>query len=261
AAGAGGRRPRCPAGSAARLRAEGPGPRGGGRHPAGPRYVPFSKSLLWVNPTQGWLTNWNPKPADKPYVFEGNSHDEHWGEVYRSQRMEFLLQGNAAMSLQDVAEIERAVGTMDGSRDTIRAAAPALVPFIQQAYATLQAAHDPLVDPATHPSLAQVMQILGDWNTYLADTSQIFANGHYNPAYSPSRGQPGMSIFFQWWYALKQNLWGGGMPGAAVVGTVDFTDGAIDGNDYLGETTYNMLLHLLRGGSSAVPHPYPPDYS
>ena len=36
---------------------------------------------------------------DKPYVFEGNSHDEHWGEVYRSQDvhawMERLAKGPA----------------------------------------------------------------------------------------------------------------------------------------------------------------------
>ena len=255
-----GARPAFPDGFDDRLPADGTGSQEWGTHPGGARYVPFSKSLLSVNPTQGWLTNWNTKPADKPYVFEGNSHDEHWGEVYRSQRMEFLLQNSQTMSLKDVEEIERDVGTMDGSTDTIRAAAPTLVPFIQQAYANLQAASDPLVGPSTHPSLAQVMQILGDWNAYLADTSQIFANGHYNPAYNPSRGQPGMSIFFQWWYALKQNLWGGGMPGAVYIGTVDLTDGSIDGNDYLGETTYNMLLHLLRGPASGVPQGYAGDY-
>jgi hypothetical protein len=66
-----------------------------------------------------------------------------------------------------------------------------------------------------------------------------------------------MSIFFQWWYALKQNLWGGGSSAAgAFVGTVDFSDTSVDGNDYLGETTYNMLLHVLRGADSGVPQHY-----
>ncbi len=255
-----GARPAFPDGFDDRLPADGSGTQEWGTHAGGERYVPFSKSILSVNPTQGWLTNWNTKPADKPYVFEGNSHDEHWGEVYRSQRMEFLLAGNTSMTLDDVTAIERDVGTMDGSTDTIRAAAPTLVPFIQQAYAALQSANDPLVDPGTHPTLGQVVQILVDWNAYLADTSQIFANGHYSPTYNPSRDQAGMSIFFQWWYALKQNLWGGGMPGAPYVGTVDFTDTAIDGNDYLGETTYNMLLHVLRGAQSGVPQQYAGDY-
>jgi hypothetical protein len=164
------------------------------------------------------------------------------------------------MSLEDVEAIERDVGTMDGSTDTIRAAAPALVPFIVQAYENLQAANDPLVDPTTHPTLAQAIGILSQWNAYLADTSKILAFGHFATDYSPSHGQPGMSIFFQWWYALKQNLWGGGMPGATHVGTVDFTDTAIDGNDYLGETTYNMLLHVLRGADAGVPQRYAGDY-
>src|SRR5262249_25045178 len=100
-----------------------------------------------------------------------------------------------------------------------------------------------------------------DWNTYLADTTKIFVGGHYDPNYSPSRGQPGMSIFFQWWYALKQNLWGGGDSASdAFVGTGDFTDTTSDGNDYLGETTYNMLLHLLRGAASGVPQHFSGDY-
>ncbi|HXJ35523.1 MAG TPA: penicillin acylase family protein [Candidatus Eisenbacteria bacterium] len=255
-----GARPAFPAGFDDRLPADGTGSQEWGTHPGGERYVPFSKSLLSVNPTQGWLANWNTKPADKPYVQEGNSHDEHWGEVYRSQRIAFLLANDDAMSLEDAEEIERDVGTMDGSTDTIRAAVPALFPFIQQAYMSLLASSDPLVDPTTHPTLQQVMQILFDWNRYLTDTSQIFVGGHYAPGYNPSRGQPGMSIFFQWWYAMKKNLWGGGRPGATYVGTVDFSDSGIDGNDYLGETTYNMLLHVLRGAQSGVPQRYAGDY-
>jgi penicillin G amidase len=255
-----GARPAFPAGFDDRLPADGSGTQEWGTFAGGAHYVPFSHSLVSVNPTQGWLTNWNTKPADKPYIQEGNSHDEHWGEIYRSERMAFLLAQNDHMSFDDVQAIERDVGTMDGSTDTVRAAAPALIPFIQSAYANLQAAGDPLVDGSTHPTLAQVVQILADWNAYLADTTKIFPSGHYDAGYSPSRGQPGMSIFFQWWYALKKNLWGGGMPGAAFTGTVDFSDTAIDGTDYLDETTYNMLLHLLRGAQSGVPQHYAGDY-
>jgi hypothetical protein len=70
-----------------------------------------------------------------------------------------------------------------------------------------------------------------------------------------------MSIFYQWWYALKKNLWGGGMnPGEPFVGTVSFSNTAIDGNDYLDETTYNMFLHLLEGASAGVPQRFTGDY-
>jgi hypothetical protein len=256
-----GARPAFPAGFDDRLPADGTGSQEWGVHPSGQRYMPFSESLLTVNPTRGWITNWNTKPAEKPYIQEGNSHDEHWGEIYRSQRMAFLLENNAHMTLHDVEEIERDVGTMDGSTDTVRAAAPYLIPAIQTAYANLQAAGSPLVDPVAHPSLGTAVSVLGEWLAYLADLSQIYPGGHYAAAYNPSRGQPGMSIFFQWWYAAKKNLWGGGTsPGAAFVGTVNFADTAIDGNDYLDETTYNMFLHVLEGGSAGVPQHFTGDY-
>jgi penicillin amidase len=73
-----GARPAFPDGFDDRLPADGSGSQEWGTF-GSDRYLPFSKSILSVNPTQGWLTNWNTKPADKPYVFEGNSHDEHWG--------------------------------------------------------------------------------------------------------------------------------------------------------------------------------------
>jgi Penicillin amidase len=177
--------------------------------------------------------------------------------------MAFLLAHNAQMTLQDVQAIEYDVGSMDGSTDTVRAAAPFLIPIIRQAYDALVAANSPVVDPATHPTLATAVDVLDAWNAYLADTTKIYPDGHYDPAYSPSRGQPGMSIFFQWWYALKRDLWGGGAggsPAGAFVGTVNFGDHSIDGNDYVDETTYNMFLHLLEGAAAGVPQHFQGDY-
>src|SRR5436190_7655363 len=70
-----------------------------------------------------------------------------------------------------------------------------------------------------------------------------------------------MSIFYQWMYALKKNLWGGGMsPGEPFVCTVNFSDTSIDGGDYLDETTYNMFLHLLEGVIAGVPPHFTGDY-
>jgi penicillin G amidase len=257
-----GARPAFPPGFDDRLPADGTGSQEWGTFADGSRYVPFSESLLSVNPTQGYLVNWNTKPADKPYIQEGNSHDEHWGEIYRSDRMAFLLANNAHVNLKDVEEIERDVGTMDGSTDTVRAAPTFLIPAIQSAYANLQAANSPLADPTMHPTLDTAVTVLGEWLAYLGDLSRIYpGGGHYSATYSPSRGQPGMSIFYQWWYALKKNLWGGGMnPGETFVGTVDFSDTSIDGNDYLDETTYNMFLHLLEGLTAGVPQRFTGDY-
>ncbi|HZP40759.1 MAG TPA: penicillin acylase family protein [Candidatus Binatia bacterium] len=255
-----GARPAFPAGFDDRLPADGTGSQEWGTFPGGARYVPFSRSLLSVNPTQGWLANWNTKPAAKPYIQEGNSHDEHWGQIYRSDRIAFLLAHNDHVSLKDMEEIERDVGTIDDSTDTVRPAAPFLIPRIEAAYAHLQAAGSPLVDPTAHPTLATAVAVLHDWNALLADVDQIYpGGGHYSPAYGPSHGQPGMSIFFQWWYMLKRNLWGGGVhPGEAFVGTVNFVEPGL--GSFLDETTYNMLLHILDGPSSSVPQRFTGDY-
>ena len=258
-----GARPAFPAGFDDRLPADGTGSQEWGLHPGGQRYLPFSRSLVSTNPTQGYLANWNTKPADRPYIQEGNSHDEHWGPIYRSDRIAFLLANNPQMTLTDSQAIERDVGSMDGSTDTVRAAAPALIPAIRRSYDALVAAGSPVVDPATHPTLETAVTVLDEWLAYLNDTSLIYPDGHYDPAYSPSRGQPGMSIFFQWWYAVKQDLWGGGgggSAGGAFVGTVDFSDRTIDGNDYLDETTYNMFLHVLDPATSSVPQHFLGDY-
>src|SRR5262245_23700131 len=204
-----GARPAFPEGFDDRLPADGSGSQEWGTHAGGKRYLPFSRSLVSANPTQGYLVNWNTKPADRPYVQEGNSHDEHWGEIYRSDRMAFLLANNSRVNLKDIEEIERDVGTMDGSTDTVRAAAPFLIPLIEVAFENLEDTGHPLTDPATHPALGTAVTALSTWLAYLNDTAQIYPGaGHYSEDYSPSRGQPGMSIFYQWWYALKENLWG-----------------------------------------------------
>src|SRR5207245_259208 len=83
----------------------------------------------------------------------------------------------------------------DGSRYAVRAAPTFLIPAIQSAYANLKSANSPLVDATTHPSLETAVTVLGEWLAYLGDPSQIYpGGGHYAAAYSPSRGQPGMSI-------------------------------------------------------------------
>jgi hypothetical protein len=146
--------------------------------------------------------------------------------------MEFLLASNDTMSLKDVEEIERDVGTMDGSTDTIARAAPALIPFIQTAYANLQAASDPLVDPAHASDAGAGRADPRRLERVPADTSQIFVNGHYNPPTSRRAGSP----------ACRSSSSGGTPQAEPVgrrqlgrrrfVGTVDFSDASIDGNDY-----------------------------
>ena len=265
-----GARPNFPADFDDRLPADGTGGAEWSPFPDGSLYKPFSRDIYSLNPDQGYLANWNTKPADRSYIREGNSHDEHWGPIYRSTRIEFLIKSSPGLSFDDAERIEYDVGTDDNSTDTVRPAAPYLIPYIRQAYDDLQQAGSPLVDPAAHPTLASALQILETWNAYLGDLGQIYPateSFHYGQSYSPSLGQSGMSIFFQWWYALKSNLFGGGAiqtaSGAAsepFVGAVNFADGSLNAGNFLGETTYNMFLHILEGPTAGVPQNFKGDY-
>src|SRR5262245_38085011 len=58
-----GSRPAFPTGFDDRLPADGTGTQEWGLQAGGAHYVPFSRSLVSVNPTQGYLANWNTKPA------------------------------------------------------------------------------------------------------------------------------------------------------------------------------------------------------
>ncbi len=223
----------------------------------GTMYTPFSRLIYSVNPQQGYLTNWNTKPTDQPCVLEGNNHDEHWGEIYRSERIAFLLAHGTNLALDDMRLIAKDIGTIDNSEDTVAPMASRFVPLIQAAYNNLATQGSPLTDPQQHPNLAAALNTLVMWNDYLNDTSKIYppdGSGHYDPNYSPFLGQPGLSILFQWWYAFKTNLFGGGMTAETpYVGTINF-------GGYLGETTYNMALHALEGAQSGVPQQYSGDY-
>ena len=226
--------------------------------------TPFSRLIYSVNPEQGYLVNWNTKPTDAPCVLEGNSHDEHWGEIYRSQRIAFLLDHNRNVNLEDMRLIAKDIGTIDNSEDTVAPMLDRFLPYLNTAYQHLTTAQSPLVDALAHPLLGSTIATLNSWHDALQDKMRIFppdGSGHYDPAYSPFLGQPGLSILFQWWYAFKQNLFGGGTSASTpYVGTITFADHSIDGNDYLGETTYNMALHILDGVASGVPQQYPGDY-
>ena len=127
-----GARPAFPAGFDDRLPADGTGSQEWGTHPGGQRYVPFSRSLVSINPTQGYLVNWNTKPADRALHPGGQQPRRALGRDLplrshrvpaRQQRLD-ELEGPARRSSATSA-------SMDGSTDTVRAAAPFLVPAIR----------------------------------------------------------------------------------------------------------------------------------
>jgi penicillin amidase len=259
-----GARPNFPPDYDDRLPADGTGSAEWAPFSDGRLYVPFSDDLVSINPTQGFLVNWNTKPAERSYIREGNSHDEHWGRIYRSERISFLIASSTHLSFDDAARIEFDAGTADNSEDTVRPAAPFLIPYLRKAYDALRARGSDLVDPATHPTLEPTLEVLEAWNASLADVRRIYPPGegfHYGRSYSPSIGQSGLSIFYQWWYAVKSNLFAGGArAGEPFLGAVNFSDASLGAGDFLGETTYNMALHILDGAAASVPQRFGGDY-
>jgi acyl-homoserine lactone acylase PvdQ len=94
-----------------------------GVHPALPSWgtgqwewqgrLPFGRHPKVVNPAQGWVANWNNKPA-----VGWNSHDGiKWGSIQRVQllmdRMEEVTAGGRKASLSDLVDVIRDAATRD----------------------------------------------------------------------------------------------------------------------------------------------------
>lgn len=209
--------------------------------PNGQMFIPYSNWLYSVNPPNGYLVNWNTKPLNVPgIIMEGNGGDEHWGQIYRSDRMAFLISHNPnKLTVADMENIEKDVGTINGNQNAT-IAGPYFVPFIENAYNNLKNANDPLVTMTTSTFITQAVDILNKWNTYFTDPTRIFTPAGYSitygvSGYSPVIGQPGAMIFAMWWEDMQKALYGGMMSGI------------------LGECTYNMLLHLFDTPNTGVP--------
>ena len=197
-------------------------------------FVPFSQMPHTINPSQGFIANWNTKP-DQQHYYQQNLKDEYWGTIYRSNRIAQLIQQQGKLNLSAVTGIERDIGTIDGT-DVMRPAAPYFLPFLNGAYQRLAKAHDPLVDPATHPDLAPALAALNGWDQHT------------------SLGSPAMSIFVEFMEALKVNLFGGGVnAGEQYAGAISFNDSSLNAGTFLDDATYNLEYHILAGTKGIVP--------
>ena len=199
--------------------------------------VPFSKMPHSVNPSQGYLDNWNTKPSQSQF-YQQNSGDEYWGTIYRSSLISQMAAANKHFTIGNLEGIEHAIGTIDNG-DNTRPAAPYFIPFLVSAYNDLKAKHSPLTNPATHPDLANAIASLSKWN----DVTTL--------------GSPAMSIFMNTLEALERNVFEGGtVSGEQVTGKIDFDDASLGLGSYggLGNMgTYNFLYHILAGTSGLVP--------
>lgn len=94
-----------------------------GVHPALPSWgtgkwewkgrFPFSKHPQTIDPEQGWVSNWNNKPAAGWAAYDGAK----WGAIHRvhllARQMKSLLKGNAKAELSDLVDVIRTAATQD----------------------------------------------------------------------------------------------------------------------------------------------------
>ncbi len=200
-------------------------------------YVPFSAMPRSINPAQGYLDNWNTKPSQQAF-YQQNGGDEYWGTIFRSSRIAEDLAASSSIDIPYLEGIEHDIGTIDNG-DNTRPAAPYFIPYLVSAYKALVAAHDPLVDRATHPDLARAVRTLGNWDGVT------------------TLGSPAMSIFMNFLEAFERNVFEGGTsPGEQYTGAVDLSDASLGMGTYGGlggMGTYNFLYHALAHTAGLAP--------
>jgi penicillin G amidase len=192
-------------------------------------FVPFAQMPHSVNPSQGFLDNWNTKPSQQAF-YQQNSGDEYWGTIFRSQLISQLAKASTSISIKYLEGIEHAIGTIDNG-DNTRPAAHYFIPFLVSAYQALVKAHNPIVSPAAHPDLRPAIGALEHWDGV------------------STLGSPAMSIFMNFLEAYEHNVFEGGLnSGERFTGKVNFSDGSLGLGSYGGlggMATYNLLYHIL----------------
>jgi penicillin amidase len=86
-------------------------------------FLPFSRMPQIVNPRQGFLANWNSKPA----VWWDHGDSPAWGEIFRDRRISERLAEKQVLTVEDVKSILPDIGLNDP------AAAPLKTPLLRAA--------------------------------------------------------------------------------------------------------------------------------
>jgi Penicillin amidase len=190
-----------------------------------------------INPSQGYLDNWNTKPSQSAY-YQQNEGDEYWGTIFRSSLFSKMVAASRHITVGYLEGIEHAIGTID-NQDNTRPAAPYFIPYLVAAYDRLRAVRSPLTSPATHPDLAAAIAALKHWNGV------------------STLGSPAMSIFMNFLEAYERNVFEGGVfPQEQYTGTVNLSDASLGLGTFGGlggMGTYNFLYHILARTSGLDP--------
>jgi len=129
-----------------------------------------------INPTQGFLTNWNNKPS----VEYDNADDQIFGKQFRLWDIEDRLAAGQ-VSLEDMRDIPKDIARVG----SLGREARFLKPYLLDALAAV---------PPSHPLAAQAITVLGAWN-----------GNSFSDAITSTTLEPGQVIFSTWLTRMRNN--------------------------------------------------------
>ena len=185
----------------------------------------FNEMPRCINPTQGYLANWNNKPiADWPY------READWGEVHGVAWIQEQLATGGKISFEEMAEINFNTGE-NNYAGTV---------FL-----------DFLIDAAkTDPSIpTEVIDALEDWDNQYNDV--------LDPKYpdpSATYDDPGLTIFNRWYSRIDNEIFDNDLPpgvgggASTLLHVLDGEDSKLPLNyDYLnGEDRDTVIVRVLK---------------
>jgi penicillin amidase len=168
----------------------------------------FDEMPRCINPTQGYLANWNNKPqADWPY------READWGEVHGVGWIQEQLATGGKISFEDMAEINRNTGESHFG-------GMYFLDFLINAAKT-----DPEIPP-------EVIDALEDWDWHYNDVGYPASDGLYD--------DPGLTIFDAWFSKIINAVFGDDLP-PGVGASPSTLLHVFDGEDSKLPLTFNYL--------------------
>jgi penicillin amidase len=191
----------------------------------------------YVNPEQGWLTNWNNKPiAGWPYA----ESDVHWGEGHRVQILMGAMATFAA-SGDLTTDTLNTINQVGGYHSTEG------MNFAGDLIAALTG----YVSATPDPELYAALGYLGAWA--MAEPLPVSRVDLVSPAWpydpNPTYDHPGLTIFNAWWDKIIPEVFSGILP-ADLMGQlrsypsllIRVFEGATLNYDYLGGRDRDQLI-------------------
>jgi penicillin G amidase len=142
-------------------------------------FIPYDQMPHALNPEQGWMVNWNNKPA--PDWNNSSFGFGDWGPVQRVNTLTHLFEGLApgSATMDTLAEFNRLAGT---TTDTPSGAADTV--FVSTALDGMLA----LLDTSADPRLPDIAAALDAWDWLQVDADN---DGRYD--------NPSVAVFNTWW--------------------------------------------------------------